>query len=269
MLTNPSNDNERFIDDNIAKDTSALLVLLFFFMKSSVSEVVFSKVDDTIRESENSYQHHEMLIVGPTKCAVYTSNKCLESYKEDVARLGPQWEAHWFLDSNLCDISGPRMSTGTIVTPGEIPTPCDSPSTNVILESSTRTASIQKSDTSVLENLRLELEKPVRRFTQTYRVNYKEMFSLVADIRDIRIIIAIVAFYDYEIWKLDVKTAFLNGYHDEDIYMVQPKGFVHPKHPRKVCKLQRSIYGLKQASRSWNKRFDKDVRIIKVSIMIL
>ncbi|GJY39542.1 retrotransposon protein, putative, ty1-copia subclass [Tanacetum coccineum] len=53
---------------------------------------------------------------------------------------------------------------------------------------------------------------------------------------------------------------FSNGYLDEDIYMVQPEGFVDPNHPRKVCKLQRSIYGLKQASRSWNKRFDKEIK---------
>ncbi|GJT58198.1 retrotransposon protein, putative, ty1-copia subclass [Tanacetum coccineum] len=59
---------------------------------------------------------------------------------------------------------------------------------------------------------------------------------------------------------MDVKTAFLNGYLDEDIYMVQPEGFVDPNHPRKVCKLQRSIYGLKQASRSWNKRFDEEIK---------
>ncbi|GJZ13937.1 putative RNA-directed DNA polymerase [Tanacetum coccineum] len=76
----------------------------------------------------------------------------------------------------------------------------------------------------------------------------------------IRIHIAIAAFYDYEIWQMDVKTAFLNGYLDEDIYMVQPEGFIDPKHPRKVCKLQRSIYGLKQASRSWNKRFDEEIK---------
>ncbi|GJT50725.1 putative RNA-directed DNA polymerase [Tanacetum coccineum] len=68
------------------------------------------------------------------------------------------------------------------------------------------------------------------------------------------------AFYDYEIWQIDVKTTFLNGRLDEDIYMVQPEGFVDPKHPRKVCKLQRSIYGLKQASRSWNKRFDEEIK---------
>nr|GEV83535.1 retrotransposon protein, putative, Ty1-copia subclass [Tanacetum cinerariifolium] len=59
---------------------------------------------------------------------------------------------------------------------------------------------------------------------------------------------------------MDVKTAFLNDYLDEDIYMVQPECFVDPKHPRKVCKLQRSIYGLKQASKSWNKRFDEEIK---------
>ncbi|GJZ41910.1 retrotransposon protein, putative, ty1-copia subclass [Tanacetum coccineum] len=59
---------------------------------------------------------------------------------------------------------------------------------------------------------------------------------------------------------MDVKTAFLNGRLNKDVYMVQPEGFVNPKHPRRVCKLQRSIYGLKQASRSWNKRFDEEIK---------
>ncbi|GJY02471.1 retrotransposon protein, putative, ty1-copia subclass [Tanacetum coccineum] len=67
-----------------------------------------------------------------------------------------------------------------------------------------------------------------------YGVDYEETFSPVADIRVIRILISITAFYDYEIWKIDVKTSFLNGYLDEDIYMVQPEGFVDPKHPRKA-----------------------------------
>nr|GEZ98061.1 putative retrotransposon Ty1-copia subclass protein [Tanacetum cinerariifolium] len=69
-------------------------------------------------------------------------------------------------------------------------------------------------------------------FTQTYRVDYEETFSPVADIKAIRILIAIAAYYDYEIWKMDVKTAFLNGFLNEDVYMVQPEGFVNPKHPR-------------------------------------
>ncbi|GKE17401.1 putative RNA-directed DNA polymerase, partial [Tanacetum coccineum] len=97
-------------------------------------------------------------------------------------------------------------------------------------------------------------------FTQTYGVDYEETFSPVADIKAIRILIAITAYYDYEIWQMDVKTAFLNGRINDDVYMVQPEGFVNPKHPGRVCKLQRSIYGLKQASKSWNKRFDEEIK---------
>ena len=62
--------------------------------------------------------------------------------------------------------------------------------------------------------------------------------------------LAIAAFY--EIWQMDVKTAFLNGFFKEELYMMQPEGFVNPKGVNKVCKLQRSIYGLVQTSRSWN-----------------
>jgi hypothetical protein len=62
--------------------------------------------------------------------------------------------------------------------------------------------------------------------------------------------LAIVAYFDYEIWQMDVKTAFLNGNIEEELYIVQPEAFVDPKDANKVCKLQRSIYGLKQASRS-------------------
>ncbi|GJX74245.1 retrotransposon protein, putative, ty1-copia subclass [Tanacetum coccineum] len=82
------------------------------------------------------------------------------------------------------------------------------------------------------------------------------------DIRAIRILLAIAVYYDYEIWQIDVKTTFLNGHLSEDVYMVQPEGFMDPKHPNRVCKLQRSIYGLKKASRSWNKRFDVEIKNI-------
>nr|GFA06819.1 hypothetical protein [Tanacetum cinerariifolium] len=63
-------------------------------------------------------------------------------------------------------------------------------------------------------------------YTQLYGVDYEKTFSPVADIRAIRILISIAAFYDYKIWQMDAKTAFLNGYPDEDIYMVQPEGYV-------------------------------------------
>ena len=56
------------------------------------------------------------------------------------------------------------------------------------------------------------------------------------------------------------KKALLNGNLSEDMYMTQPEGFVDPKNARKICKLQKSIYGLKQASRSWNLHFDEVVK---------
>jgi hypothetical protein len=97
-------------------------------------------------------------------------------------------------------------------------------------------------------------------YTQRYGVDYDETFSPVAMLKSIRILIAIAAFYDYEIWQMDVKTAFLNGKLTEDVFMTQPEGFVHPKYPNSVCKLQKSIYGLKQASRSWNLCFDEKIK---------
>ena len=70
--------------------------------------------------------------------------------------------------------------------------------------------------------------------------------------------LAIATFY--EIWQMDLKTAFLNGFIKEELYMMQPEGFVNPKGANKVYKLQRSIYGLVQASRSWNICFDKVIK---------
>ena len=76
-------------------------------------------------------------------------------------------------------------------------------------------------------------------------------------LKSIQIILAIAAYFDYEIWQMDLKTAFLNGNLEEDVYMIQPKGFVDPNNAGKICKLKKSIYGLKQASRSWNLRFER------------
>ncbi|GJR01656.1 putative retrotransposon ty1-copia subclass protein [Tanacetum coccineum] len=84
----------------------------------------------------------------------------------------------------------------------------------------------------------------VKGFTQTYGVDYEETFSPVADIGAIRILVPIAAFYDYKIWQMVVKTAFLNGHLFEEVYMVQLEGFINLKYPNRVCKLKHSIYGL-------------------------
>ena len=67
-----------------------------------------------------------------------------------------------------------------------------------------------------------------------------------------RIIMALVAHYDLELHQMDVKTAFLNGDLDETIFMAQPEGFVVKGKEHLGCRLKKSIYGVKQASRQWN-----------------
>ena len=94
----------------------------------------------------------------------------------------------------------------------------------------------------VLLSTKLELSQKV--FRQVQGVDYDESFSLIFMLKSVRIMLAIAAFYDYEIWQMDVKTAFLNGFLKEELYMMQPEGFVDPQNANKVCKLQRSIYGL-------------------------
>ncbi|KAK8491403.1 hypothetical protein V6N11_073729 [Hibiscus sabdariffa] len=97
-------------------------------------------------------------------------------------------------------------------------------------------------------------------FRQIHGVDYDENFSPIAMFKSIRILLAIVAFLYYEIWQMNVKIVFLNGKLEEDLYMTKPEGFVAPTNVGKVCKLQSSIYGVKQASRSWNLRFNDAIK---------
>jgi hypothetical protein len=97
-------------------------------------------------------------------------------------------------------------------------------------------------------------------FRQIQGVDYDESFSPVTMLKSIQILLAIAAYFDYKISQMDIKTTFLNGNIKEELYMVQLEGFFDPKDANKVCKLQRSIYGLKQASRSWNLHFDEVIK---------
>ncbi|GJW13561.1 putative RNA-directed DNA polymerase [Tanacetum coccineum] len=102
-------------------------------------------------------------------------------------------------------------------------------------------------------------------YTQTHMIDYEETFSPVAKIKSIRIMLAITAFNDYEIWQRDVKTAFLNEKLIEDVFMAQLEGFENEKYSKRVCKLQKAIYRLKQASRSWNLYFHEKVTQFQIS----
>ncbi len=102
-------------------------------------------------------------------------------------------------------------------------------------------------------------------FTQREGVDFVETFSPVAKFTSIRIISALMAYYDLEL-QMDVKTAFLISYLEEEIYMLQTEGFGEKGNENKVCKLNRSIYGLKQASRRWYILFDNAITSYGFSI---
>ena len=93
-------------------------------------------------------------------------------------------------------------------------------------------------------------------YTQEYGLDYQEIFSPVARYKSIRVMMAISNSLDLELHQLDVKTAFLNGKLDSEIYMSQPEGYTDESKPDHVCQLKKSLYGLKQAARVWNEAMD-------------
>nr|GEV65277.1 putative zinc finger, CCHC-type [Tanacetum cinerariifolium] len=93
-------------------------------------------------------------------------------------------------------------------------------------------------------------------YTQKEGLDYKETFSPVSRKDSLRIVMAHVAHFDLELHQLNVKTTFLNGYLHEDVYMAQPQGFKSKGQEHLVCKLKKSIYGLKQASHQWYLKLD-------------
>jgi hypothetical protein len=96
---------------------------------------------------------------------------------------------------------------------------------------------------------RLKARLVAKGFTQREGVDYNETFSPVSKKDSFRIVMALVAHYDLELHQMDVKTAFLNGNLHETVYMAQPEGFVVNEKEQMACKLNKLIYGLKQASR--------------------
>ena len=92
-------------------------------------------------------------------------------------------------------------------------------------------------------------------FLQKEGIDYHDTFSPVSKKDSLRIIMALVAHFDLELHQMDVKTTFLNGELEEEVYMTQPEGFISEKGNNLVCKLKKSIYGLKQASRQWYMKF--------------
>ena len=91
-------------------------------------------------------------------------------------------------------------------------------------------------------------------YRQKEGLDYFDTYSPVSRITSTRTLIAIASLNNMEIHQMDVKTTFLNGELDEEIYMEQPEGFVVQGQENKVCKLVKSLYGLKQAPKQWHEK---------------
>ena len=87
-------------------------------------------------------------------------------------------------------------------------------------------------------------------------IDYTEVFAPVARLETVRLVIALASWKNWKLWQLDVKSAFLNGPLDEDVFILQPPGFICKGNEHKVLKPRKALYGLKQAPRAWNRRID-------------
>ena len=88
-------------------------------------------------------------------------------------------------------------------------------------------------------------------FHQQEGVDFFKTFSPVIKHATIRLVISIAVTYKWPIKQLDVQNTFLHGDLHENVFMIQPQGYVHPQYPNHVCKLHKSLYGLRQAPGSW------------------
>ena len=97
-------------------------------------------------------------------------------------------------------------------------------------------------------------------FTQEHGIDYEETFSPMTGYKSIQYLLAHAALEDWEIEAMDVKMAYLYGELKEEIYMAQPEGFIKSGQEHKVCKLIKSIYGLKQARQVWYETISKTLQ---------
>ncbi|GJZ65729.1 putative ribonuclease H-like domain-containing protein [Tanacetum coccineum] len=88
-------------------------------------------------------------------------------------------------------------------------------------------------------------------YTQEKGIDYKEVFAPVARIKAIRLLLAYASYMGFTVYQMDVKSAFLYGTIDEEVYVMQPPGFEDPEFPDKVYRVDKAMYGLHQAPRSW------------------
>jgi len=91
-------------------------------------------------------------------------------------------------------------------------------------------------------------------YIQVEGLDFDETFSPVARLESIRLLLGVACILKFKLFQMDVKSAFLNGYLNEEVYVEKPKGFIDLSLPNHVYKLKKALYGLKQAPKAWYER---------------
>eukprot|EP00253_Pinus_taeda_P020136 PITA_20136 len=94
-------------------------------------------------------------------------------------------------------------------------------------------------------------------YAQQEGIDFEETFAPISRLEAIRMFLALSSFQKFKVFQMDVKSAFLNGYLNEEVYIEQPNGFILGNDPNLVCRLKKALYGLKQAPRAWYFRLDE------------
>ena len=108
--------------------------------------------------------------------------------------------------------------------------------------------------------IRLKARLVAKGYTQQYGSNYYDTFSLVAKIAYVFLLLSMATMRSWPFFQLDIKKVFLHGDLTEEVYMEQPSGFITQGESSLVCKLRRSLYGLKQSPQAWFSRFSSTVQ---------
>jgi hypothetical protein len=96
-----------------------------------------------------------------------------------------------------------------------------------------------------------------KEYAQVEGINFEETFAPVSRMEEIRLLLAYACSKNIKVYQMDIKSTFLNGELEEEVYIEQPEGFQLSENADYVCKLKKALYGLKQAPRAWYSRQDK------------
>ncbi|GJW65816.1 putative ribonuclease H-like domain-containing protein [Tanacetum coccineum] len=191
--------------------------------------------------------------------SINTASSYDQDSPEDMFTMGASHTLEATHVEFFSDEDEPEVDLGNITNSYTVPTTPntrihkDHPIENVIGDIEPTTIAKALSDSSWVEAMQEELLqfKLQQGHRQEEGIDYEEVFASVARIEALRLFLAYDSFMGFLVYQMDVKSAFLYGTIEEDVYVTQPPGFKDPDHPDKVYKVVKALYGLHQAPRAW------------------